>query len=36
MSNKVFTPENISKLKQNEVFVFGSNKAGITANIIHK
>ena len=28
MSNKVFTPENISKLKQNEVFVFGSNKAG--------
>ena len=26
MSNKVFTPENISKLKQNEVFVFGSNK----------
>ena len=28
MSNKVFTPDNISKLKQNEVFVFGSNKAG--------
>ena len=28
MSNKVFTPENITKLKQNEVFVFGSNKAG--------
>ena len=28
MSNKVFTPENISELKQNEVFVFGSNKAG--------
>ena len=28
MSNKVFTSENISKLKQNEVFVFGSNKAG--------
>lgn len=28
MPNKVFTPENISKLKQNEVFVFGSNKAG--------
>ena len=26
MSNKVFTPENISKLKQNEDFVFGSNK----------
>ena len=28
MPNKVFTPENITKLKQNEVFVFGSNKAG--------
>ena len=28
MLNKVFTPENITKLKQNEVFVFGSNKAG--------
>ena len=28
MSNKVFTPDNITKLKQNEVFVFGSNKAG--------
>lgn len=28
MQNKVFTPENITKLKQNEVFVFGSNKAG--------
>jgi hypothetical protein len=28
MSNKVFTPDNIPKLKQNEVFVFGSNKAG--------
>ena len=28
MSNKVFTPENITKLKQDEVFVFGSNKAG--------
>ena len=28
MLNKVFTPENISELKQNEVFVFGSNKAG--------
>ena len=28
MVDKVFTPENITELKPNEVFVFGSNKAG--------
>ena len=28
MSNKVFTPREHFQIKQNEVFVFGSNKAG--------
>lgn len=28
MENRRFTPENISELKENEVFVFGSNKNG--------
>ena len=29
MENKTFTPEKITELKENEVFVFGSNEAGI-------
>jgi len=28
MENRKFTPENVSELKENEVFVFGSNKSG--------
>lgn len=28
MYNRVFTPERISELKENEIFVFGSNLAG--------
>lgn len=28
MENKLFTPETISELKENEIFVFGSNKLG--------
>ena len=28
MKDRIFTPENIAELKENEIFVFGSNKRG--------
>ena len=35
MYNREYTPERITELKENEIFVFGSNLAGAHGAVLH-